>query len=134
MWGKGAVRGDDSENEWNLLTKERLESIIIQNNKMGMVKVTVSLCMIAYNEEKNLSRLLSQVLGQNYPKQNTELIFVDSASTDGTRALFEEFAALHQSEYLSVRTLDNPKKSQAAGWNVAIENAVGDVIIRHQHQ
>ncbi len=130
MWGKGAVRGDDSENEWNLLTKERLESIIIQNNKMGMVKVTVSLCMIAYNEEKNLSRLLSQVLGQNYPKQNTELIFVDSASTDGTRALFEEFAALHQSEYLSVRTLDNPKKSQAAGWNVAIENAVGDVIIR----
>ena len=92
--------------------------------------MTVSLCMIAYNEEKTLERLLGQVVSQTFPKEQTELVLVDSASTDGTKTILENFAGEHQTEYLSVQVLENPKKSQAAGWNTAVKAAVGDVIIR----
>lgn len=92
--------------------------------------MTVSLCIIAYNEENTLNRLFGQVLAQTYPKEKTELVLVDSASADATRSLMEDFAGGHEKEYLKIRVLDNPKKSQAAGWNTAIRSAVGEVIIR----
>ena len=95
-----------------------------------MERMTVSLCIIAYNEEKALGALLRQVEDQGYPHEKTELIFVDSGSEDSTKAQFETFAADHAQGYLAVRVLDNPKRNQAAGWNTAIREARGDVIIR----
>lgn len=92
--------------------------------------MTVSLCIIAYNEERSLPRLLEQVTAQSFPHEQTELVFVDSCSEDGTKQLFESFADEHKDEYIAVQVLDNPKKNQAAGWNTAIKAAVGDVIIR----
>lgn len=95
-----------------------------------MCGMTVSLCMIAYNEEKTLPRLLEQILAQSYPKDKTELVLVDSASVDATKTLFEAFAQAHRADYRSIQVLDNPKQSQAAGWNTAIKEAIGEVIIR----
>ncbi len=92
--------------------------------------MTVSLCIVAYNEVRNLAQLLGQVFSQSYPKEKTELVLTDSASTDGTKDILLAFAREHQQEYLSIQVLDNPKKSQAAGWNTAISHAIGDVIIR----
>ena len=92
--------------------------------------MTVSLCIIAYNEEKTADKLLDCVLSQTYPKEKTEILLVDSASSDGTRSVFEDFAKVNSNESLSVRVLDNPRRSQAAGWNTAIGSAEGDIIIR----
>ena len=92
--------------------------------------MTVSLCIIAYNEEESLPRLLKQVEEQTYPHGQTEVVLVDSASQDGTKQLFLSFADEHKDSFLNVSVLDNPKKNQAAGWNTAIKAAVGDVIIR----
>ncbi len=92
--------------------------------------MTVSLCIIAYNEEQNLPSLLNQIKVQTFPQNKTELVFVDSLSTDGTRKIFEGFAEQEQSRYLGINVLDNPKKNQAAGWNTAIKNASCEIIIR----
>ncbi len=92
--------------------------------------MTVSLCIIANNEEKTLPGLLTQVLEQTYPKELTQIVLVDSASEDGTKDLMAGFKNKHEAGYLSVLVLDNPKKSQAAGWNTAISEAAGDIIIR----
>ena len=92
--------------------------------------MTVSLCIIAYNEQSSLPKLLGDIALQTYPKDKTELVFVNSASTDNTAEVFSEFAAQHENEYMSVQLLDNPARSQASGWNKAISAAVGDVIIR----
>ena len=92
--------------------------------------MTVSLCMIAYNEEHTLPRLLEEVLAQTYPKDQTELVLVDSASTDGTRSLLTQWAQTHLTDYRAILVLDNPQKSQAAGWNTAIKETTGEVIIR----
>lgn len=92
--------------------------------------MTVSLCIIAYNEEKVLPCLLEQVLTQSYPHNRTELVLVDSSSRDATKEIFQSFSKEHLGEYLGVQVLDNPKRNQAAGWNTAICAAKGEVIIR----
>ena len=69
--------------------------------------MTVSVCIIAYNEEKTLTSLFS----------------------DRTRVLMEKFAE-EENGFLRVKVFDNPKKKQAAGWNIAIKNSSEDIIIR----
>lgn len=92
--------------------------------------MTVSLCIIAYNEKDSLSTLLAQVKEQTYPSTKTELVFVDSCSDDDTKQMFLDFSESNQGEYMDIKVLDNPKKNQAAGWNTAIKAAMGDIIIR----
>ena len=89
----------------------------------------VSVCVVAYNEEKILPQLLADILKQNYPKNKTEIVLIDSMSTDRTREIMEAFQTDHP-EYFGVQVLDNQKKKQAPGWNVAIANYKGDAIIR----
>ena len=40
----------------------------------------ISLCTIAYNEEKNLPALLADIEHQDYPHSELEIILVDSMS------------------------------------------------------
>jgi glycosyltransferase involved in cell wall biosynthesis len=97
--------------------------------------LTVSLCVVAYNEEKFLPNLLKDLLAQTYPQQLTEIILVDGNSTDKTKEIMCEFAQ-SSSDYMNISVLDNPKRIQAAGWNIAIKSANGDVIVRldaHTH-
>ena len=92
--------------------------------------MTVSLCIIAYNEEKVITNLLTQVKAQAYPHNKTEIVLVDSNSGDNTKKYFLDFADENKNEYMSIKVLDNKKQSQASGWNTAIKNACGDIIIR----
>ena len=52
----------------------------------------ISLAVVAYNEEKYLPRLLSDVEKQTYPHEDIEIVLIDSASTDGTKRVMEELA------------------------------------------
>lgn len=97
--------------------------------------MTVSLCVIAYNEEKFLPNLLNDIKAQSYPHHLTEVVLVDSCSTDSTKEIMQRFAESDNGFY-SVKIADNPGKIQASGWNTAIAAATGDVIIRidaHTH-
>lgn len=89
----------------------------------------VSFCVIAYNEEKNLKSLFSDIRNQDYPHEKMEVIFVDAMSTDRTKELMQRFAN-ENNGFCRVKVLENPKKIQAAGWNVAIKAAQGDIILR----
>lgn len=90
---------------------------------------TVSLCVVARNEEKFLPRLLENFKLQTYNHESIEVVLIDSVSTDSTRKIMEEFKAENK-EFRSVIVADNPKKVQASGWNLAISLSTGDVIIR----
>ena len=89
----------------------------------------VSFCVIAYNEEKAIPSLFQDIRNQDYPHDKMEIIFVNAMSEDRTRQLMEEFAK-EDNGFRRVVVLDNPKKIQAAGWNVAIKEAQGDIIMR----
>jgi glycosyltransferase involved in cell wall biosynthesis len=89
----------------------------------------VSLAVVAYNEEETLGGLLRDITSQDYPHERVEVVLVDGASTDYTRMIMERFAAEERS-FTAVKVVDNPKRIQPCGWNVAIAESTGDVIIR----
>ncbi len=98
--------------------------------------MTVSIGVIAYNEEDFLKNVLNDIEMQDYSHELTEIILVDSCSTDRTLEIMNDFAEKHKAVYGAVKVCSNPKKSQAAGWNVVLENADNEVIIRidaHAH-
>lgn len=90
----------------------------------------VSICIIAYNEEKILDRLLKDICFQTYPHDKIEIVLADSISTDRTALIMKEFERNNQKEFLGIKVVTNSRKKQAAGWNVAIAESMGDVIIR----
>ncbi|WP_316607252.1 glycosyltransferase family 2 protein [uncultured Ruminococcus sp.] len=89
----------------------------------------VSLCTIARNEERALNGLLRDFRDQNYPHNKIEIIMVDSNSTDRTHELMDEFKETDNGFY-AVKVYTCYGSNQAAAWNVAIEHATGDIIIR----
>lgn len=92
--------------------------------------MTVSVCVIAYNEESTLKGLLAGIVKQDYPHDRMEIVLIDSASEDGTKALMQSFQAQYEKEFLAVQVLDNPKKTLPCGWNIALEHFTADVILR----
>ena len=117
----------------------------------------ISLGIVAYNEQDSLPGLLQQVRAQDFPHERIEIVLVNSASTDSTRAIMEQFAAENAAGagsggaavagaagesagaagaagaaagFARVQVLDNPARIQAAGWNVAIQNFTGDALVR----
>ncbi len=89
----------------------------------------VSLCVIALNEEKNIGRLFDNILSQDYDHSMIEVVLVDSGSTDNTKTMMQEFAN-ETKGYYDIKVLDNVGKIQPTGWNVAITNSLGELIIR----
>lgn len=89
----------------------------------------LSIGIVAYNEEQYLPNLLLDMKAQEYPHKFIEIILIDSCSTDRTKAIMEKFM-MENNDFYSVKVLDNPKKIQAAGWNIAISNFSGDVLAR----
>ncbi|MEE3468591.1 MAG: glycosyltransferase family 2 protein [Eubacterium sp.] len=80
------------------------------------MKITVFI--VAYNEETYLPRLIGDLRAQTYPHEQIEVIFVDSASTDRTREVMDEFAA--EGGFAGVQILENPKKRISIGCNIAL--------------
>ena len=56
------------------------------------VDMTVSLCIVAYNEERFLPDLFQDIIHQTYDHKLTEIVLVDSVSSDGTKEIMVNFA------------------------------------------
>ena len=50
-----------------------------------------SIIIPVYNQEKNIEELIKSLLNQNYPKSLFEIIAVDNASTDKSKAIMKKF-------------------------------------------
>ncbi len=91
--------------------------------------MTVSLCVIAYNEEALIRGLLDDISKQDYPHDLMEVVFVDNGSDDTTGELLGSFAKIN-TDFLRVCVRTQEKSNQAHGWNTALCSAFGDIIIR----
>ncbi|MEM0001026.1 MAG: glycosyltransferase [Desulfurococcaceae archaeon] len=58
-------------------------------------KPKVTVIIPTYNEAKFIEKKLDNVYEQDYPKELVEILVVDSASTDGTPRLVEEWSRRH---------------------------------------
>lgn len=86
----------------------------------------VTVIMPVRNEAAFLHRSLGAVLAQDYPRDRLEILVVDGRSSDPTRAIVEALSTEHPGLHL----LDNPQRSVAPGFNLALQQARGEVIVR----
>ncbi|MDD5924002.1 MAG: glycosyltransferase family 2 protein [Clostridia bacterium] len=93
-----------------------------------MNNLIISLCIVAYNEEKCLPELFDDILKQNYPKEKTEIILIDNGSTDGTAKLMSNF--LENNQFYSSKLIRIKKNNLAVGCNEAIKGFTGDIYVR----
>jgi glycosyltransferase involved in cell wall biosynthesis len=85
-----------------------------------MTGPTVTIAIPTYNEEAHIDACLDAIARQTYP-MIVEVLVVDGGSSDRTC----EFAAAR-----GARVIENPRRIQAAGLNIALDAAAGDVFVR----
>jgi glycosyltransferase involved in cell wall biosynthesis len=92
-----------------------------------MAQHFVSIIVPVRNEERYIERCLYSIARQDYPRSRLEIIVVDGDSTDLTREIVNRFAAEYD---IDLRLVANPRRKTAAGINIGLDHARGDVIIR----
>lgn len=90
----------------------------------------VTFIIIARNAGDKIDSLFVDLVNQDYPKKSIELILVDSDSKDDTKERMMRFYKENEYIYNNIMILDNPKITLPAGWNVALSQAHGEVILR----
>ncbi|MFH0986186.1 MAG: glycosyltransferase [Candidatus Omnitrophota bacterium] len=79
-------------------------------------KVQVSVIVVCYNEIRNIADCLQSLASMDFPKEDYEILCVDSLSTDGTREVIRDFMAHHS----NIRLADNPEKSIPKSRNIGV--------------
>ncbi|HGD7086967.1 glycosyltransferase family 2 protein [Enterococcus faecium] len=93
------------------------------------MKKTISIIIVAKNEEKVINRLFNDINKQSYPHELIDIILVDSMSVDNTLKLMNNFK-IKNDGFQTVKILKNPKEILAYGWNLAIVEANTDLVVR----
>jgi len=81
--------------------------------------IQVSFIIPTLNAQKVLSKCLTSISKQNYPKSNYEILIIDGGSTDKTLDIAKKFNS---------KILKNPLKTAEAGKSVGIKKARGKYI------
>lgn len=89
----------------------------------------ISVVIVAYNEEQTLPKLLEDIVNQDYPHEKIEVLLIDSMSRDNTLAIMEDFAKT-AGDFNRVVVLKNENKTLPYGCNVALDNYIGDAVVR----
>jgi succinoglycan biosynthesis protein ExoA len=89
-----------------------------------MNRPVVTLIVAMRNEEQHVTRCVQSLLGQDYPEDKLEVLFMDGRSTDRTREIVGELIANRPGFHL----VDNPGTIQSIAWNLGIERARGDLV------
>jgi succinoglycan biosynthesis protein ExoA len=84
----------------------------------------VTLIVPMRNEARYIEACIGSIVRQRYPAGHLQILVYDGGSTDASRDLVAAIA----DEHPEVVLLDNPRRIQAAAWNLGIERATGDII------
>ena len=87
----------------------------------------VSVLIAVRNEAGHIGRCLQGLVGQDYPRDRFEVIVLDGQSTDATA---DEVGQMSQTYGLPQIIETNPKRTTAAGLNLGLSLASGEVIIK----
>ncbi len=91
-----------------------------------MSKVSVSVCIPAYNEEKNIKKILDGLLAQKTERVHINKIIVISSSTDATNQIVFEFAQLDSRVILHKQ---EKREGKAAAINVFLKMVDDPIIV-----
>jgi glycosyltransferase involved in cell wall biosynthesis len=86
----------------------------------------VSIMIPVYNERPYLRKCLESILNNKLDFKKAEILIADGMSIDGTRDILKEYSK----KYKFIKVIDNRKRYQAAGLNLAIKMAKGEILVR----
>lgn len=89
-------------------------------------KITISIIIIFYNEEKYLSEAIESVLIQTY--QNWELLLVDDGSTDKSNLIAQKYASQHPGKIIYTHHENNKNAGMSISRNWGVKHASGEFI------
>lgn len=89
----------------------------------------ISFIVVALNAAPTIDELLECLRRQSYPHECIEVILVDGLSSDETKEKMLRFRDEEKS-FRRIAVLDNPKKTLPCGWNVALDAARGEALLR----
>lgn len=89
-------------------------------------KRKISIIAPCRNEERFVRPFLNNMLSQDYPKENMELLVIDGNSTDSSREIVKEYCAAHP----FIKLIINEKQTVPFALNKGIVMASGDYIVR----
>ena len=69
---------------------------------------------------------MDSIINQDYSIDNLEIIIVDGMSDDGTHDIVKNY----QERYSNITLIDNPEKIVPTGFNRALSQAKGEIVIR----
>ena len=85
----------------------------------------ITVAITCYNEEIYIEGCLRSVLAFSKPEgEDIEILVVDGMSEDNTRSIVQSL----QTEYPEIHLIDNPKRYQVHGINLAIDQARGNYL------
>lgn len=88
-------------------------------------RITVSVIVPVLNEEKHIRALLSSLVSQSFPIENTEWIFVDGGSRDRTLDIISEYLYDYP-----LSLLHSDGHGTPYSLNIGIRNSIGKYIVR----
>lgn len=86
----------------------------------------VTVLIPAFNEAKHIQSTIKNKLDSNYPAEKIQIIVISDESDDGTDELVQSLAA---SDPRISLIRQSPRQGKTSGLNLAIPQAVGDIII-----
>ena len=85
----------------------------------------ITVAITCYNEEKFIERSVRSALAFNKPDgEDVEIFVVDGMSDDNTRTILKKL----QNEFTELQLIDNPRRYQVHGINLAIERSNGEYL------
>ncbi|MER2511809.1 MAG: glycosyltransferase family 2 protein [Nitrosomonas ureae] len=105
-----------------------------QNNLKwsGIYYPLVSVVIAAKNEQVNIERRIRNILQQNYPKDNFEIIVVSDGSTDETNDIVKNMSLEIKSQYNipAIKLISYfPSQGKSIALNKGVKNAIGEIIV-----
>ncbi len=95
--------------------------------KDANLRPKVSIIIPAYNEERSIARKLENTLALDYPRDRLEIIVIDSASTDKTANIVEEFIMSHS--IIPIKFIREDKRiGKSHALNRALSQCTGDLV------
>ena len=85
----------------------------------------ISIIIPIKNEKQFIIKVLESIL-KNIQKNDIEIIIADGGSTDGTNEIIKRYSE----KFKFIRIIKNNKQIVSSGFNLALNKAKGNIIIR----
>ncbi|MGB5895490.1 MAG: glycosyltransferase [Ignavibacteriaceae bacterium] len=92
-------------------------------------KEFVSIIIPFRNESENIISNIKSIIGQNFPKENYEVIYVDDNSTDNSFRILNDYPKPPNVNILSLPNDYSPNAHKKRAIRYGIENSAGEIII-----